>query len=133
MKRVLIIEDEPPILKVLSDQLTKEGVSVATAVDGAAGLELALKTHPDIILLDLILPVMHGLECLRKLRQDPWGRDVPVVVLSNLSDKRRIAEAEDLGVKEYLLKATIDPATVSRKIMEHLAVLERQGKLPASA
>ena len=126
MKRVLIIEDEPPMLKVLSARLAQEGVEVATALDGAAGLDLALKTHPDIILLDLILPVMHGLECLRKLREDSWGKNVPVIVLSNLSDKRRVAEAEAYGIKDYLLKVSTDPSVVARKILEHLAALDRE-------
>lgn len=102
-KTVLIIEDEDPIRWVLKDGLTKEGFNVLEAKNGQEGLDLALSRHPDLILLDLILPKMYGLDVLKKIRSDSWGKNAFVVVLSSIDDSIT-KEAEALGVKDYLIK-----------------------------
>ncbi|MGB7958121.1 MAG: response regulator [Minisyncoccia bacterium] len=84
-KSILIVEDEPAQLDVLRDKFTVEGFSVSVAKNGEEGLASALAEHPDVILLDIILPVMDGLTMLRKLREDEWGSAAKVVVLTSLT------------------------------------------------
>jgi len=84
-KSILVVEDEPAQASVLKERFAKEGFSVLGAKNGEEGLEYALANHPDVILLDVILPVMDGLTMLRKLRADEWGRDAKVIVLTALT------------------------------------------------
>ncbi len=82
---VLIIEDEPPMLHILVDKLSESGFAVLQAKDGQEGLDLAFQKHPDLILLDVLMPHMDGMTLMTKLREDEWGKKVPVIVLTNVS------------------------------------------------
>lgn len=104
-KKILVIEDEAPLSQVLIDKLTSVGFSVLGAKNGEEGLALALKEHPDLILLDIIMPVMDGMTMLYELRKDSWGNSVPVILLTNLSDAERVAEALKLKVYDFLVKS----------------------------
>jgi two-component system alkaline phosphatase synthesis response regulator PhoP len=104
-KKVLIIEDEHTLLLVLGEKFRREGFTVLEARDGLQGLEVATKHHPNIILLDIIMPSMDGLTMLKKLREDKWGNEVPVIILSNLGDPEQINEAAGGGVIKYLIKS----------------------------
>ena len=85
-RTILIIEDESSLLNILSDEFTEEGFSVLGAQDGAQGLSLALRKQPDIILLDILMPVMDGITMLQWLRKENlWGEGVPIVLLTNLT------------------------------------------------
>jgi DNA-binding response OmpR family regulator len=84
-KNILIVEDEPAQANVLKERFEEEGFSAIVARNGEEGYELALANHPDVILLDIILPVMDGLTMLKKLRGDQWGRTAKVVVLTALT------------------------------------------------
>ena len=84
-KKILIVEDERPLREALRDILTRSGFLVLEAADGEKGLALALAEHPDITLLDLVMPKMNGTEMLTRLRADDWGKDAAVIVLTNLS------------------------------------------------
>jgi len=92
-KKILIIEDEAPLLHILETTLKREGFQVFTAGSGKVGLAAALRFRPHLVLLDLIMPGMNGIALLKKLRANEWGRDVPVIVLTNLSDTEAIIEA----------------------------------------
>lgn len=112
-KKVLvteIIEDEVSMLKILSDRFKESGINIIEAKNGDEGLKLALKEHPDVIVLDLVMPKMDGFEMLKKLRKDEWGKDAEVIVLTNLSEESAEAKIFKNGVSEYLIKAdwTID-------------------------
>jgi DNA-binding response OmpR family regulator len=104
-KKVLIVEDEIALLHLLAEQLNKQGLFVFEAKNGLEGLRTALETKPDLILLDLAMPEMNGIEMLKKLRQDPWGKGAKVLVLSNFSDNDKIAEVLEQGSFEYILKS----------------------------
>ncbi len=119
-KILLIVEDEVNLLRLLEQEFLKEGFGVLTAIDGVTGLNVALKDHPDLILLDLILPKMDGMSLLRALRKDPWGMDVPVIILSNLSEAEKISEASEQEVFEYLVKADWKLEDVIKKVKERL-------------
>lgn len=103
-KTILIIEDEISLLKALEDKFTFEGFDVLTARDGEEGLEAALKSHPDMILLDIIMPKMDGLTMVRKLREDEWGKTAKIILLTNLSSTDAITEALQHNVFDYLVK-----------------------------
>jgi DNA-binding response OmpR family regulator len=102
---ILIIEDEKALLQVLSDKFKREGFVVYGAMDGEKGLDVACRYHPSLVVLDIVMPSMDGLTMLKKLREDKWGNQVPVLILSNLSDPDQIEQATGRGVIEYLVKS----------------------------
>jgi len=115
-KKILVIEtveDDTPLREVLRDKLAREGFSVIEAKDGREGLAAAVRERPDLILLDIAMPVMDGITMMAKLRQmDEWGKRVPIILLTNLSvDDARINQAiADYEPAYYLVKSdwTID-------------------------
>ena len=89
-KTVLIVEDSKLLRKVVRDELEHNGFTVIEAEDGKTGLDVALTEHPDLIMLDLIMPVMDGMTMFTHLREDDWGKSVPVIMLTG-ADEGRIA------------------------------------------
>lgn len=122
-KTILIVEDELSLLLVLHDRLQQEGFKILQAKDGEEGLVSALTTHPDLILLDLLMPVMDGIELLQKLREDVWGKDAKVIVLTNLNENEKMIDAQKYGVSDFLLKADWKIEEVVEKIRQTLAVV----------
>jgi len=106
-KRILIVEDDRVIRRACEVGLRKRGFDVVTAEHGAMGLELALSEPFDLILMDMLMPVMNGLEMLRQLRERESGEPVPVLVLSNSSTLGARRETDRLGVSGYLVKANL--------------------------
>lgn len=104
-KKILIIEDEDALAKAMAAKLTLKKYKALIAKDGQAGLDTALQEKPDLILLDIFMPVMDGLTMLKKLRADKWGLKVPVVMLTNLTEREKTAEALEYGVKDFLVKS----------------------------
>ncbi len=121
-KKVLIIEDDPLIIKMYQAKFVFEGFEVQTAEDGLKGLELAKLNTPDFIILDIMMPQLSGIDLLEKLRADSKGKDIPVIVLTNLSEKDEEQKALALGVKEYLLKANLTPGEIVSKVKAHLGM-----------
>src|SRR3989344_3529821 len=103
--KVLVVEDEDILLTALREELETGGYEVEGAGDGQEGLEKVKSFLPDIVLLDLVMPKMDGMEMLQRLKGDSATRSVPVVILTNLSDYERISEALSLGAMDYLVKA----------------------------
>jgi two-component system chemotaxis response regulator CheY len=95
MNTILIVEDELPLRKILKDELIAAGFNVLEAKDGVEGLDVALKNHPDLILVDILMPKMDGITMLKQLREDPLGKKIQVMILSNLSDPASISAALD--------------------------------------
>ncbi len=104
---VLIIEDEAALLRVLSDKLSSEGLSVLEATNGEEGLKLALTRHPDLILLDIVLPKVWGLNMLKSLREDAWGKKVHVFILTNIDKSKEISKGMDYNIARYFIKSDI--------------------------
>jgi DNA-binding response OmpR family regulator len=121
---ILIVEDESALLEVLADKFGREGFLAFTAGDGREGLKAALKCKPDIIVLDIIMPSMDGLQMLKRLRENKWGQNVPVLILSNLSDSEEheglLATDKRLG---YLVKSNWGLDDVVKKVKETLGIL----------
>ena len=121
MKQILIVEDEKQLLDALRDKLTREGFTVLTTENGATGLEAAFQKHPDLILLDIMMPEMDGMTMLKALRKDDWGKNAPVILLTNLSDVKHISEALNDKVTDYLIKSDWDIDDVAKKIKQKLS------------
>lgn len=120
-KKILIVEDEKNLLKVLKEKFIMEGYEVLSAADGASGIQVSLSEHPDLILLDIVMPVMDGMTMLKKIRTDEWGKNVPVVLLTNLNMADKVADAMDKGVYDYLVKSDWSLADVVKKVNERIA------------
>lgn len=121
-KKILITEDEPTLSTVLKAQLSAMGFVVLQARNGEECLEIALKKHPDIILLDIILPKMDGLMVLDKLREDGWGKNVPVIVLTNLSNAEDMENAIKRGARGYLVKSDKTLAEIVERVQKELNI-----------
>ena len=107
-KKILIIDDDKIFSKILRDAFegSPEKFEVITAFDGVDGLKLALEESPDLIMLDLVMPQLEGIEFLKKLRADERGQNVPVLVETQLSDLEKMGQGIELGVRGYIIKAT---------------------------
>jgi DNA-binding response OmpR family regulator len=103
-KKVLIVDDEKVLLELLVSKMKQNGFAAIGARDGDEGLQTALAERPDLILLDIVMPKMDGITVLKKLRQDKWGKNVPVIVLSNLNTAEAVEKSLENGVYDYLVK-----------------------------
>lgn len=103
-KNILIVEDEAPLINILAEKLEDEGFSAIKARNGEEGLRLALSKSVDLILLDIIMPVMDGMTMLQKLREDEKSKEIPVILLTNLNTIENISIALEEGAYDYLVK-----------------------------
>jgi two-component system response regulator RpaA len=121
--KILVIEDDTPLRKVLVAKLKESDYPVESAADGEEGLALALQLHPDLILLDLILPKKDGREVLHQLRADSWGRNVPVIILTVLdADEKMLNEILAYHPAHYFIKSEWRLEDVIEKVKELLEV-----------
>lgn len=125
-KKILIIEDEAPVLKALDNTLTDAGFITMRATGGGEGLNAAFENHPDIILLDILLPKVNGMEVLQKLRDDAWGKNVPVIILTNVSPDSDAALNSVIENQPayYLIKSDIKLDLVVEKVKDVLKIEE---------
>lgn len=115
-KKILIVEDDEFLLSMYSTKFEIEGYEVVMASDGEMGVEKAQKEKPSIILLDIMLPNMDGFDVLKKLKADRATSDIPVILLTNLSQKQDVEQGLSLGAEDYLVKAHFMPSEVVDKI-----------------
>ncbi len=120
MKKILFIEDESALQKTLQDILKQGGYKMISALDGETGLRLAESEEPDLILLDLVLPRLHGLEVLKKLKKGSKTKDIPVIILTNLESMKEIDQAIELGATTYLVKTQYTMKEVIEKVKKTL-------------
>lgn len=120
-KKILSIEDDSFLLALLSGKLADAGYTVLTASTGVEGLEKAKAEHPDIILLDVMLPDLGGFEVLQKLKTEPTTQAIPVILLSNLGGRDEIDRGKELGALSYLIKANIVPDELAEMIEKETA------------
>jgi DNA-binding response OmpR family regulator len=123
LKTILIVEDDESMVEALAEKFNSSGFQVITAKNGEEGLALALSKHPDIILLDIVMPKLDGLSMLKKLKEDAWGAFAPVVILTNLSDNQKLAEALEIGVVEYMIKAEVKLSDIVLRIKRVLGTV----------
>jgi CheY-like chemotaxis protein len=115
-KKVLIVEDDNFVAEVYSTKLFEMNHEVRIAQNGKEGLEMVEKEKPDLILLDIIMPVMGGVEMLEELKKKEEWKNIPVILLTNVGEKESIQKTMNLGVKDYLIKSHFTPAEVIEKI-----------------
>ncbi|HXM54053.1 MAG TPA: response regulator [Candidatus Dormibacteraeota bacterium] len=111
--RVLFVEDDPAVAEMYKLKLELDGYAVEVAGDGVQAVQMATGSPPDIIFLDIRLPKMDGMGVLEALRQDERTRDVPVVILSNYSERELVERGLRLGALDYLVKSQTTPARVA--------------------
>lgn len=119
-KRVLIVEDEAPLSTALAEKMRKEGYEAEVAKNGQEGLEAIKRNKPDIILLDVIMPIMDGMSMLRNLRTDNEAKDIPVIILSNLSDSNDILQAMQNNTYDYLIKSDVTLEVIVDRIKSRI-------------
>jgi len=119
-KKILIIEDELSLRSVLAEKLKSEGFEVLEAKNGQEGLDFSISQKPELILLDIVMPKMDGLTMLEKLREDSWGKKVPVIILTNLSSGAEMSRSAENRVSGYLVKTDWKLEDVVKKIKEIL-------------
>ena len=119
--KVAIVEDDQAIAQMYRIKFEAEGYDVDTAENGLLGLELAENMKPDIIPLDLMMPEMNGGEMLAKLRATTWGRNIKVVVLTNMGEQEIPEEVKQLNVSAVILKADMTPKQVADLVKKLLS------------
>ncbi|MFA5932250.1 MAG: response regulator [Candidatus Paceibacterota bacterium] len=121
---ILVVEDEKILVNTLEEKLLAEGFEVLKAYNGIDGFTLALSEHPNLILLDLLMPKMDGMSMLKELRKDDWGKNVPVIILTNLTagDEERNRDITKLEPSYYFMKTEKSLEEIIEKIKEILNI-----------
>ena len=122
MAKIAIVEDDAAISQMYRIKFETEGYTVETAENCKLGLELIEKMAPDIILLDLMMPEMNGDEMLIKMRKTEWGKDLRVVILTNMGESEAPEIIKDLGVSSFIVKANMTPRQVAELVKQQLAL-----------
>jgi DNA-binding response OmpR family regulator len=118
--KIAIIEDDQAIAQMYRMKFETEGYEVETAENGKLGFELAKNWHPDMILLDLMMPEMNGDACLAKIRQEQWGKDIKVIILTNIGEQEAPEALKSLDVLAFIVKANMTPRQVADLVKKQL-------------
>lgn len=121
MPKIAIIEDDQAISQMYRLKFETEGYEVETANNGKFGLELVEKMRPDIILLDLMMPELNGDEMLGKMRVTDWGKDIKVIILTNMGEQEAPDGIKNLNVRRFIVKAEMTPRQVAEMVKAELA------------
>ena len=119
--KILIIDDEKGILRIYSDKLQASGYEALTSENGDDGIKKAIAEQPDLILLDIIMPKINGLDVLKSLKLNDSTKAIPIVLLTNLPEEMSADKARELGATDYLVKAEHDPSEIIERIKQILA------------
>ena len=120
-QKIAIIEDDAAISQMYRIKFEAEGYKVDTADNGFLGLKLIEEFEPDIVLLDLMMPQMNGDEMLKKLRNSKFGKDMKVVILTNMGESEAPDIIKQLGVSAFIVKANMTPRQVTELVKKHLS------------
>jgi len=132
MAKLLLVEDDALLTRLYQKKFSKDGHEVVSASDGEEGMEMIESEQPDLVLLDIMMPKLSGLEMLERIKANPATRSVPVVILSNLEGEEEQERALELGAVAYIVKSNSDPARVSAKVREILEASTRDKELPGA-
>ncbi|MBU0467409.1 MAG: response regulator [Candidatus Omnitrophota bacterium] len=113
-KKILIIDDEPHIIMMVKSRLRANGFDVVTAENGAAGFETAKKEKPDLIILDVLMPEMNGIETLTKLKNTDETKDIPVIMFTAKGQAEDVEKAQEAGACDYLVKPFSPPILLEK-------------------
>ncbi|MBT3356511.1 response regulator [bacterium] len=118
-KKILVIEDDKFISEVYIARLSKEGFETVLVGDGEAAIKKAKEETPDLILLDIFIPKIGGMDVLRVLKEKDETRNIPVVMLTNATEEEYIDNAMGMGAVDYLVKSNYTPEEIVHKVLEH--------------
>lgn len=122
MTKIAIIEDDPVINQMYRMKFEADGFEVQIADNGKRGVALVEGFEPDLILLDLQMPSMNGAEALEAIRSQPWGKDIPVIILTNLGQEEAPKALRSLNIHSYIVKADLTPRQVVGRAKEALGL-----------
>jgi DNA-binding response OmpR family regulator len=115
-KKILIVEDDLFIRDIYHVKFSQEGFEVILAENGSEALKKLEQFVPDVILLDIVMPYMDGMEALKNIRSNENWKKIPVIMLTNISEKEKISESEGFGIDNYLIKSQFTPSEVVNKV-----------------
>jgi DNA-binding response OmpR family regulator len=115
-KNILLVEDDAFIRDIYNTKFTQEGFNVVCAENGIEALKKLEEITPDLILLDVIMPYMDGMEALKKIKENDAWKKIPVIMLTNISEKEKVSEDMELEVDDYLIKSHFTPSEVVAKV-----------------
>jgi len=115
-KKILIVEDDNFVAEVYLAKLSEMGYETALAQNGEEGLAELKKGKVDLILLDILMPIMNGIEMLEEVKKNEEWKNIPVILLTNIGEKESIQRVREMGVKNYLIKSHFTPAEVIEKV-----------------
>jgi len=121
-KTILIVEDELNLLDVLRDEFVAAGFKVIKAANGEEGLNAVMTEHPDIMLVDILMPKMDGIAMLKKIRAIENGKKIPAIILTNLNDSETITHALEQGAYDFLVKSDWVPKALVKRVKEKLGM-----------
>ncbi len=119
-KTILIIEDDQVLMKMYVQKLTNEGYNILSAIDGEQGFDTFRKAKIDLVITDIMLPRVSGIEFLEKIRKTPNGKDVPVIAWSNLAREEDKKKVLDLGAQEYIVKGSLTLEQMAETVKKYL-------------
>jgi len=122
MTKIAIIEDDQTINQMYRMKFQAEGFDVQMAADGKQAITVVKSFKPDIMLLDLQMPEMDGAEALTEIRKHDWGKNIPVIVLTNMGEEESPASLKALNVSSYIVKADLTPSQVVAKVKSTLGI-----------
>ncbi|MCL2280917.1 response regulator [Candidatus Saccharibacteria bacterium] len=122
MTSIAIIEDDQTIAQMYRMKFESDGFLVGVAADGRSGVEMVSRHMPDIILLDLQMPEMNGVEALKRIRKLPGGQEIPVIVLTNLGQQEAPKDLAALGIESYIIKADLTPSQVVKQVKKTIGI-----------
>lgn len=112
MTKIIIVDDDPLIVRMYQTALNYEGFDVDSAENGAMGLEKIKQNKYDLIIFDVMMPQMNGLELLRAIKKNPLCKDTPIIALTNLAGTKDVEEVIKLGVDKYIIKSENRPRDI---------------------
>ena len=116
---ILVVEDDPSLLDLYRLKLREEGYTVVTATNGREGVEAALASQPELVLLHILMPEVDGYAALQQLKADPKTKKIPVIIFSNLSQNWEIEKGLKLGADDFVIKTSLTPAQLAEKVKEY--------------
>lgn len=122
MTKIAIVEDDPVISQMYRMKFEADGFDIQIASDGKRGVALIETFLPDIILLDLQMPEMNGAEVLAFIRKKEWGKNIPVIILTNMGEEESPKQLRALGVEGYIVKANLTPTQVVDRVKTALGI-----------
>lgn len=120
-KVILVADDDKAMSEIYAERVEAEGAIVLKAIDGVDTIQKINEFHPHLIILDIMMPGMNGFEVLEKIKKDPVNRNIPVMILTALSDTKNRQRGTELGAVEYIVKSEVMPVEVLRRIRNYVS------------